>query len=155
MIHQLEFYSPDELKVIILQSAKKLGVEIDEEGALELARRSRGTPRLANRLLKRVRDFAQVRFDGVITKEVAVHGTGSAGGGCHGAGSSTTGPCCLPSLRNLPAVRWGWTLWQRPSGRMPGTIEEVYEPYLVKSGLIQRTPKGRVATELAYRHFGI
>ena len=154
MIHHLEFYSPDELKVIVLQSAKKLGVEIDEEGALELARRSRGTPRLSNRLLKRVRDFAQVRFDGKITKEVASTALDLLEVDAMGLDINDR-TMLLTIIEKFAGGPVGLDTLAAAIGEDSGTIEEVYEPYLVKSGLIQRTPKGRVATELAYRHFGI
>ena len=154
VIHHLEFYSPDELKVIVLQSAKKLGVEIDEEGALELARRSRGTPRLSNRLLKRVRDFAQVRFDGKITKEVASTALDLLEVDAMGLEINDR-TMLLTIIEKFAGGPVGLDTLAAAIGEDSGTIEEVYEPYLVKSGLIQRTPKGRVATELAYRHFGI
>ena len=154
VIHHLEFYSPDELKVIVLQSAKKLGVEIDEEGALELARRSRGTPRLSNRLLKRVRDFAQVWFDGKITKEVASTALDLLEVDAMGLDINDR-TMLLTIIEKFAGGPVGLDTLAAAIGEDSGTIEEVYEPYLVKSGLIQRTPKGRVATELAYRHFGI
>ena len=154
VIHHLEVYSPDELKVIVLQSAKKLGVEIDEEGALELARRSRGTPRLSNRLLKRVRDFAQVRFDGKITKEVASTALDLLEVDAMGLDINDR-TMLLTIIEKFAGGPVGLDTLAAAIGEDSGTIEEVYEPYLVKSGLIQRTPKGRVATELAYRHFGI
>ena len=154
VIHHLEFYSPDELKVIVLQSAKKLGVEIDEEGALKLARRSRGTPRLSNRLLKRVRDFAQVRFDGKITKEVASTALDLLEVDAMGLDINDR-TMLLTIIEKFAGGPVGLDTLAAAIGEDSGTIEEVYEPYLVKSGLIQRTPKGRVATELAYRHFGI
>ncbi len=154
VIHHLEFYSPDELKVIVLQSAKKLGVEIEEEGALELARRSRGTPRLSNRLLKRVRDFAQVRFDGKITKEVASTALDLLEVDAMGLDINDR-TMLLTIIEKFAGGPVGLDTLAAAIGEDSGTIEEVYEPYLVKSGLIQRTPKGRVATELAYRHFGI
>ena len=154
VIHHLEFYSPEELKVIVLQSAKKLGVEIDEEGALELARRSRGTPRLSNRLLKRVRDFAQVRFDGKITKEVASTALDLLEVDAMGLDINDR-TMLLTIIEKFAGGPVGLDTLAAAIGEDSGTIEEVYEPYLVKSGLIQRTPKGRVATELAYRHFGI
>ena len=151
VIHHLEFYSPDELKVIVLQSAKKLGVEIEEEGALELARRSRGTPRLSNRLLKRVRDFAQVRFDGKITKEVASTALDLLEVDAMGLDINDR-TMLLTIIEKFAGGPVGLDTLAAAIGEDSGTIEEVYEPYLVKSGLIQRTPKGRVATELAYRH---
>ena len=154
VVHHLEFYTVEELKTIILHSALTLGVEIDEEGAYEMARRSRGTPRLANRLLKRVRDFAQVKYDGRISKEVASFALDLLEVDKMGldqndrnilmtmSGKFAGGPVGLDTL--AAAI-----------GEDAGTIEDVYEPYLVKTGLINRTPKGRVVTELAYQHLGI
>ena len=153
MIHHLEFYSPDELKVIVLQSAKKLGVEIDEEGALELARRSRGTPRLSNRLLKRVRDFAQVRFDGKITKEVASTALDLLEVDRHGL-DATDRAILLLMIEKFGGGPVGLDTLSAAIGEDSGTIEDVYEPYLIKNGFINRTPKGRVATDLAYTHLG-
>ena len=152
VIHHLEFYSPDELKVIVLQSAKKLGVEIDEEGALELARRSRGTPRLSNRLLKRVRGFAQVRFDGKITKEVASTALDLLEVDAMGLDINDR-TMLLTIIEKFAGGPVGLDTLAAAIGEDSGTIEEVYEPYLVKSGLIQRTPKGRVAT--AFWHLNI
>lgn len=154
VIHHLEFYSPQELKVIVLQSAKKLRVEIDEEGALELARRSRGTPRLANRLLKRVRDFAQVRFDGRITKEVASTALDLLEVDSCGLDINDR-TLLLTIIEKFTGGPVGLDTLAAAVGEDSGTIEEVYEPYLVKNGFIQRTPKGRVATDLAYSHFGL
>lgn len=154
VIHHLEFYSPQELKVIILQSAGKLNVEIDEEGALELAKRSRGTPRLANRLLKRVRDFAQVRFDGKITKEVAATALDLLEVDSAGLDISDR-TLLLTVIEKFAGGPVGLDTLAAAIGEDAGTIEEVYEPYLVKNGFVQRTPKGRVATELAYSHFGL
>ena len=154
VIHHLEFYTPQELKVIILQSAKKLDVVIDEEGALELARRSRGTPRLANRLLKRVRDFAQVRFDGEITREVASTALDLLEVDSLGLDISDR-TLLLTIIEKFAGGPVGLDTLAAAVGEDSGTIEEVYEPYLVKNGFVQRTPKGRIATELAYRHFGM
>ncbi len=154
VMHHLEFYTVDELETIILNSAKKLGVEIDGGGAYELARRSRGTPRLANRLLKRVRDFAQVKYDGKITEDVAglaldLLEVDKMGLDVCDRKILTTiidkfsgGPVGLDTL--AAAV-----------GEDAGTIEDVYEPYLVMNGFINRTPKGRVATDMCYKHFGL
>ncbi|MCM1143594.1 MAG: Holliday junction branch migration DNA helicase RuvB [Blautia sp.] len=154
VIHHLEFYSVEELKLIILHSARILEVAIEEEGAFELARRSRGTPRLANRILKRVRDFAQVKYDGIITKEVA-----------------------NIALDLLEVDRLGldqldrnilWTMIEKfkggpvgldtlaaAIGEDAGTLEDVYEPYLLKNGFLNRTPRGRVVTDMAYQHLGL
>jgi len=154
VVNRLEFYTVEELKQIVLRSAQVIGVDIDDEGAMELARRSRGTPRLANRLLKRVRDFAQVKYDGKITAEVARF-----------------------ALDLLEVDKLGldnidreilYTMIEKFKGRPVGieaiaatigedvtTIEEVYEPYLVQNGLILRTPRGRVVSDLAYKHLGL
>jgi len=154
VVNRLEFYKVEELKQIVLRSAQVIGVDIDDEGAMELARRSRGTPRLANRLLKRVRDFAQVKYDGKITAEVARF-----------------------ALDLLEVDKLGldnidreilYTMIEKFKGRPVGieaiaatigedvtTIEEVYEPYLVQNGLILRTPRGRVVSDLAYKHLGL
>ena len=138
----------------MLQSAKKLGVEIDEAGALELAKRSRGTPRLANRLLKRVRDFAQVRFDGRVTREVASTALDLLEVDSMGLDISDHN-IILTIIEKFAGGPVGLDTLAAAIGEDAGTIEEVYEPYLVKNGFIQRTPKGRVATDLAYSHFGM
>ena len=153
VIHHLEFYTPEELKKIILQSAKKLGVDIDDAGAMELARRSRGTPRLANRLLKRVRDFAEVRFDGRITEHVAATALDLLEVDSMGLDISDR-TMILTIIDKFGGGPVGLDTLAASIGEDSGTIEEVYEPYLVKNGFIQRTPKGRVATDLAYDHFG-
>ncbi|MDD6213008.1 MAG: Holliday junction branch migration DNA helicase RuvB [Clostridiales bacterium] len=154
VIQRLEFYSPDELSVIVNHSAEILGVEIDSQGAMEIARRSRGTPRLANRLLKRVRDFAQVLYDGKITKEVADD-----------------------TLNLLDVDQWGldamdrnvlFTLIEKfgggpvgletlaaSLGEDVGTLEDVCEPYLIQNGWLNRTPRGRVVTDVVYERLGI
>ncbi len=154
VISHLEFYTVDELLEIILQSAAKLDVEIDEEGALELAGRSRGTPRLANRLLKRVRDFAQVRYDGVITKEVASFALDLLEVDSLGLDQNDR-MLLLTIIQKFAGGPVGLDTLAAAIGEDAGTIEEVYEPYLVKNGVIQRTPKGRTATDLAYEHFGL
>ncbi len=154
VVHHLEFYTPEELQTIIIQSARKLDVVIDEEGAYELARRSRGTPRLANRLLKRIRDFAQVRYDGVITKEVA--GTALDLLEVDKLGLDVNDRnIILTIMEKFAGGPVGLDTLAAAIGEDSGTIEEVYEPYLVKNGLINRTPKGRVATDMAYEHFQI
>ena len=154
VIHHLEFYSPDELKVIVLQSAKKLGVEIDEEGALELARRSRGTPRLANRLLKRVRDFAQVKYDGVITREVTDFALDIMDVDKLGLDQNDRNILHM-IIDKFSGGPVGLDTLAAALGEDAGTLEEVYEPYLLMNGLINRTPRGRMATEAAYRHLGL
>ena len=154
VIQHLEFYSVDELQTIIFQSARKLGVEIDRDGAHELARRSRGTPRLANRLLKRVRDFAQVKYDGVITREVAAFALDLLEVDTCGLDKNDR-MILLTIIQKFAGGPVGLDTLAAAIGEDSGTIEEVYEPYLVKNGFINRTPKGRVATDFAYAHFGL
>ena len=154
VVHHLEFYTPEELKVIIRHSAIILGVEIDEKGALELARRSRGTPRLANRLLKRVRDFAEVKYDGKINEEVAAFALDLLE--VDKLGLDTNDRNILYTIiKKFNGGPVGLDTLAAAIGEDSGTIEDVYEPYLVKNGFINRTPKGRVATDFAYHHFGI
>ena len=154
VVHHLEFYTPEELKVIILHSAAKLGVGIDEEGALELARRSRGTPRLANRLLKRVRDFAEVKYDGNINQEVASFALDLLEVDKMGLDMNDRN-ILYTIIAKFHGGPVGLDTLAAAIGEDAGTIEDVYEPYLVKNGFINRTPKGRVATDFAYHHFGI
>lgn len=154
VVHHLEFYNVEELKTIIVHSAKKLEVKIDEEGAIELARRSRGTPRLANRLLKRVRDFAQVQYNGEITKEVASFALDLLEVDKMGLDQNDRN-ILLTIIEKFQGGPVGLDNLAAAIGEDAGTIEDVYEPYLVKNGFINRTPKGRVATEFAYHHFGI
>lgn len=154
VIHRLEFYSVEELTVIIRQSAAKLSVKIDEKGAVELARRSRGTPRLANRILKRVRDFAQVKYDGAITEEVAkvaldLMDVDKMGLDHVDRNILTT---MIEKFKGGPV---GLDTLAAAIGEDAGTIEDVYEPYLIQNGFINRTPRGRMVTELSYRHFGL
>ncbi len=154
VIHRLEFYTTDELKKIIIQSGKKLGVQIDEDGALEMARRSRGTPRIANRLLRRVRDFAQVKYDGVITAEVA-----SAALDILDVDKLGLDPIdrklLLTMIHKFRGGPVGLDTLAATIGEDSGTIEDVYEPYLMMNGFINRTPRGRVVTESAYHHLGL
>lgn len=154
MIHHLEFYTVDELKQIILHSARVLNVEIEENGALELARRSRGTPRLANRILKRVRDFAQVRYDGVITEGVAKTALDLMDVDRLGLDHIDRN-MLLTMIQKFNGGPVGLDTLAAAIGEDAGTIEDVYEPYLIKNGFINRTPRGRVVTEYAYRHLGI
>lgn len=154
VVHHLEFYNVEELKTIIVHSAKKLEVKIDEEGAIELARRSRGTPRLANRLLKRVRDFAQVQYNGEITKEVASFALDLLEVDKMGLDQNDRN-ILLTIIEKFQGGPVGLDTLAAAIGEDAGTIEDVYEPYLVKNGFINRTLKGRVATEFAYHHFGI
>lgn len=154
VINRLEFYTVDELQTILMRSAQVLGVELEEEGAREMARRSRGTPRLANRLLKRVRDFAQVKYDGVITKEVAVFALDLMEVDKMGLdnGDRNILSAIIQKFSGGPV---GLETLAAALGEDVGTLEDVYEPYLIQNGLIQRTPRGRVATPLAYQHLGI
>ena len=154
VVHHLEFYNVEELKTIIVHSAKKLEVKIDEEGAIELARRSRGTPRLAIRLLKRVRDFAQVQYNGEITKEVASFALDLLEVDKMGLDQNDRN-ILLTIIEKFQGGPVGLDTLAAAIGEDAGTIEDVYEPYLVQNGFINRTPKGRVATEFAYHHFGI
>lgn len=154
VVNHMEFYTHDELKTIIVNSAKVLGVEIDEKGAYEMARRSRGTPRLANRLLKRVRDFAEVKYDGKITYEVANFALDLLEVDKYGLDMSDR-QILLTIIEKFEGGPVGLDTLAAAIGEDSGTIEDVYEPYLVKNGFINRTPKGRVATDLAFNHFGI
>jgi Holliday junction DNA helicase RuvB len=154
VVNRLEFYTTEELKEIIIRSAKVLQVEINEEGAKELARRSRGTPRLANRLLKRVRDFAQVKYDGRITKEVAGFALDLLE--VDKLGLDHIDRAILSTMiEKFGGGPVGIEAIATTIGEDAGTIEEVYEPYLVQNGLILRTPRGRVTSELAYKHIGL
>ena len=154
VVNRLEFYTEEELKTIILRSAKVLDVEIDEKGALEMAKRSRGTPRLANRLLKRVRDFAQVKYDGVITEEVAAYALDLLDVDRKGL-DHVDRNILLTMIDKFGGGPVGLDTLAASIGEDAGTIEDVYEPYLLKNGFIQRTPRGRVVTEAAYQHLGI
>ena len=154
VVNHLEFYTEQELKTIILRSAQVLGVEIDERGALELAKRSRGTPRLANRLLKRVRDFAQVKYDGVITETVANYALDLLDVDKYGLDHIDRN-ILLTMIEKFQGGPVGLDTLAASISEDAGTLEDVYEPYLLKTGFIQRTPRGRVATELAYAHLGI
>ena len=154
VVHHMEFYSVEELQTIVLHSAKKLGVEVEPEGAFELARRSRGTPRLANRLLKRVRDFAEVKYDGKITKDVAAFALDLLEVDTYGLDQNDRN-ILMTIIEKFGGGPVGLETLAASIGEDSGTIEDVYEPYLVKIGFVNRTPKGRVATELAYQHFGV
>jgi Holliday junction DNA helicase RuvB len=154
VIHRLEFYSIEELVQIIIHSAQILDIEIEPEGAVEMARRSRGTPRLANRVLKRVRDFAQVRFDGVITKEVATQALDLLDVDKLGL-DHVDRNLLMTMIDKFGGGPVGLDTLAAATGEDPGTIEDVNEPYLIKNGLINRTPRGRVVTPAAYLHFGL
>ena len=153
VVSHMEYYTVEELRTIILQSAQVLDVEIDEKGAYELARRSRGTPRLANRLLKRVRDFAQVKYDGKITYEVAAFALDLLEVDKMGLDQNDRN-IILTIIDKFDGGPVGLDTLAASLGEDSGTIEDVYEPYLVKNDFINRTPKGRVATAFAYEHFG-
>ena len=154
VISKLEFYDIDELRDIIVRSASVLDVDIDSAGATELARRSRGTPRLANRLLKRVRDFAQVKYDGIITKEVARAALDILEVDKYGLDNGDRA-ILNTMIHKFAGGPVGIDTLAAALGEDAGTLEDVYEPYLIKNGFINRTPRGRVATELAYKHLGI
>ena len=154
VVNRMEFYTVGELKTIILRSARVLEVGIDERGAYALARRSRGTPRLANRLLKRVRDFAQVKYDGYITEEVANYALDLLDVDKEGLDQTDRG-LLLIMIEKFQGGPVGLDTLAAAIGEDAGTIEDVYEPYLLKNGFIQRTPRGRVVTDSAYRHLGI
>lgn len=154
VIHKLEFYTIEELKTIIIRSASVLDVEIDEEGALEIARRSRGTPRLANRLLKRVRDYAQVKYDGVITNEVATDALNQLDVDPLGLDISDR-KMLMTIIEKYNGGPVGLETLAATIGEEVDTVEDVYEPYLLQLGLINRTPRGRVITPYGYKHFGI
>lgn len=154
VVNKLEFYDVDELKEIIIRSAKVFDVQIEDSGAVEMARRSRGTPRLANRLLKRVRDFAQVKYDGVITKEVADFALDLLE--VDKMGLDKTDRFLLETMiYKFNGGPVGLDTLAAAIGEDAGTIEDVYEPYLIQNGLLQRTARGRVVTQSAYGHLGL
>ncbi|MDE6977324.1 MAG: Holliday junction branch migration DNA helicase RuvB, partial [Lachnospiraceae bacterium] len=154
IIHRLEFYSPEELSHIIMHSAKILNAPVELAGAREMARRSRGTPRLANRILKRVRDFAQVKYDGIITEDIAVTALDLMDVDPMGLDHIDRN-ILLTMIRKFSGGPVGLDTLAAAIGEDPGTIEDVYEPYLLKNGFINRTPRGRVVTDFAYRHLGL
>ena len=154
VVSKLEFYSTEELTTIILRSAELLQVEIEEKGAVEMARRSRGTPRLANRLLRRVRDFAQVKYDGVITNEAANFALDLLDVDKLGL-DHVDRNILITVIEKFNGGPVGLDTLAAATGEDSGTIEEVYEPYLIKNGLLARTPKGRKVTDLAYKHLGL
>ena len=153
VMHHLEFYTHEELQTIIIRSAQVLGVEIDTKGAAEIAKRSRGTPRLANRLLKRVRDFAQVKGSGRIDVEIARFALEALNIDRYGLDEIDNKILCtiIDKFKGGPV---GLTTIATALGEDAGTIEEVYEPFLIKEGFLKRTPRGREVTELAYMHLG-
>ncbi len=154
VVQKLEFYTPKELQIIVERSAEVLGVGIEPEGAAEIARRSRGTPRLANRLLKRVRDFAQVKYDGVITKQVADFALDILDVDKVGLDNNDRS-ILLMMIEKFGGGPVGLETLAAALGEDAGTLEDVYEPYLLMNGFLNRTPRGRVATTLAYQHLDI
>lgn len=154
VMHHLEFYNKEELQTIILRSADVLGVEIDTRGAAEIAKRSRGTPRLANRLLKRVRDFAQVKYDGKITYDVASFALDLLEVDQYGL-DKIDRRILKTLIVNFQGGPVGLETLAAAIGEDAGTLEDVYEPYLLQNGFLNRTPRGRTASALAYKHLGI
>jgi Holliday junction DNA helicase RuvB len=154
IVHRLDFYTPEDLLKIVVRSAKILGIKMDEAGAVEIARRSRGTPRVANRLLRRVRDFAQVRAQGVIDLAVARDGLHMLGIDEHGL-DDTDRNLMLAIIQKYSGGPVGLNTLAASLSEEEDAIEEIYEPYLMQLGLLDRTPRGRVATSLAYKHFQI
>lgn len=154
VICRLDYYKENELYEIVTRSAKILKIHIDEEGALEIAKRSRGTPRIANRLLKRVRDFAQVKAEGIIDKDTADRALKLLEIDDRGL-DEIDKKMLLAIIQKFAGGPVGLDTLAASIGEDSGTIEDVYEPYLLQIGFINRTPRGRMATELAYRHFGV
>ncbi len=154
VISRLELYTPEELDMIVSRSANILGTKIDSEGSMEVARRSRGTPRIANRLLKRVRDFAQVKGDGVVTRELADLALSHMEIDPIGL-DMIDRKMMLFIIQNFGGGPVGLDTLAASIGEDPNTIEDVYEPYLLQLGFLNRTPRGRMATVKAYEHFGI
>jgi len=154
IVHRLEFYTPEDLQRIVERSAKILGITMDREGAAEIARRSRGTPRVANRLLRRVRDYAEVRAKGHITLGVARDALAMLGVDEHGL-DDTDRNVMLTIIQKYSGGPVGLNTIAASLSEEEDAIEEIYEPYLMQLGLLDRTPRGRVATALAYKHFGL
>lgn len=154
MVYRLSYYKPEELYLIVVRSARILGVDIEKDGATEIALRSRGTPRVANRLLKRVRDYAQVEGEGRITKELAQYALKMLGVDEKGLDEMDK-RIVATIIEKFNGGPVGLKTLALSVGEEPDTIEEVYEPYLIQEGLLKRTLRGRQATQLAYRHFGI
>lgn len=154
VVHRLEFYTVEELSTIIINSANKLGVDIEESGAVEMAKRSRGTPRIANRFLKRIRDYAQVMYDNVITEPIAKEVLNKFD--IDELGLDRTDRLILKTMiENYGGKPVGLSAIAASIGEDTETIEDVYEPYLVLKGFINRTPRGRIVSELGYNHLGL
>jgi Holliday junction DNA helicase RuvB len=154
IVHRLDFYTPEDLLRIVTRSAKILGITIDQEGALEIARRSRGTPRVANRLLRRVRDYAEVRAQGHVTLGVARDALAMLGVDEHGL-DETDRNLLLAIIQKYSGGPVGLNTLAAVLSEEEDAIEEIYEPYLMQLGLVDRTPRGRIATALAYKYFGL
>lgn len=154
IIHRLEFYSVEELQMIIMHSARILNAQVEPAGAIEMAKRSRGTPRLANRILKRVRDYAQVKHDGIITETVAMTALDLMDVDPMGL-DHVDRNILFTMIQKFSGGPVGLDTLAAAIGEDPGTIEDVYEPYLLKNGFINRTPRGRVVTQETYRHLGL
>ena len=154
VVNRLEYYTLSELKTIIMRSAGVLGVKVEEDAALEMARRSRGTPRLANRLLKRVRDFAEVKYDGKVTKEVATEVLALLNIDSYGL-DHIDREILTTMIEKFNGGPVGLETIAVSIGEDTATIEDVYEPYLIQSGFLARTQRGRIVTELAYTHLGL
>jgi Holliday junction DNA helicase RuvB len=154
IIHRLEFYGPEDLKIIVQQSAVKLGIDIDGEGSLELASRSRGTPRIANRLLRRVRDFAEVKADGRVTRSVAVDALAMMDVDIFGF-DEIDRKLMLTILEKFNGGPVGVGSLSAAISEDEDAIEDIYEPYLIQIGFLDRTPRGRIATRKAFEHFRI
>ena len=150
----MEYYTEEELIQILIRGAKVLGVEIEKEGAVEIARRSRGTPRIANRFLKRVRDYSEIRGNGIITKRIAAEALKLLGVDNDGLDELDRN-IILSIMKNYGGGPVGIETLSLLLGEDKRTIEEVYEPYLVKTGYIKRTPRGRMITSKAKEHFEI
>ena len=154
IIHRMEFYTVEELQTIIMRSAEVLNAPLESAGAMEMARRSRGTPRLANRILKRVRDYAQVKHDGIITEEVAMTALDLMDVDRMGLDHIDRN-ILLTMIHKFGGGPVGLDTLAAAIGEDAGTIEDVYEPYLLKNGFLNRTPRGRVVTDYAYSHLGL
>jgi len=154
IVHRLDFYSPEEMKTIVFRSARILKISIEDAGAEEIARRSRGTPRVGNRLLRRVRDFAQVRADGCVTRDVAREALQMLGVDERGLDEIDRN-LLLTVIQKYAGGPVGLNTIAASLGEEEDAIEEIYEPYLMQLGLLDRTPRGRLATNLAYQYFGL